>query len=107
MVPKEWSVYGAIVSVCALMTAAGSLMAEEVLTNIVKYAFEDEQEHVIEIAAHVTPEETALRFRDDGRPFDPLGHPSPEPEDSAEEPTVGGLGLVLLRALALQLGLNR
>jgi anti-sigma regulatory factor (Ser/Thr protein kinase) len=76
------------------------LMAEEALTNIVKYAFEDAQEHVIEVALRIAPDETTLRFRDDGRPFDPLGHPLPDQSSPAEEPPVGGLGLFLLRTLA-------
>ena len=76
------------------------LMAEEVLTNIIKYGFADEAEHVIEMAVDVSPGQVTLRFRDDGRHFDPLEETETTSERPAGEPPVGGLGLVLVRALA-------
>ena len=83
------------------------LMAEEVLSNIVKYAFEDEREHVIEVSVRAVEHEAALAFRDDGRAFDPLADPVPEPQPTAVERPAGGLGLVLVRALADQASYRR
>ena len=41
-----------------------------------------------------------LSFRDDGAPFDPLAHPSPDLEADLEDRDIGGLGVHLVRTLA-------
>jgi anti-sigma regulatory factor (Ser/Thr protein kinase) len=67
------------------------LVAEEVLTNVAKYAHDDGAEHEVRIEVALAVDELVIEFRDDGRPFDPLTAEAPEVE-------VGGLGLVLVRA---------
>jgi anti-sigma regulatory factor (Ser/Thr protein kinase) len=75
------------------------LVAEEVLTNIAKYAFEPGTTPTAEILVSVTASEAVLEFRDAGRPFDPLAQPPPDLDLPLEERAVGGLGLPLVRAL--------
>jgi len=74
-----------------------NLVLEEVLTNIVKYAFEDASEHEISVLLAVNDEELTIRFVDDGREFDPLAVPAPVMKESIQEVTVGGLGVYLVR----------
>lgn len=41
----------------------------------------------------------AIDFLDDGQPFDPLGLPAPDLDAAAEERTIGGLGVHIVRSL--------
>jgi len=74
-----------------------SLVLEEVLTNIVKYAFEDALEHEISVLLAVDDADLVIRFVDDGREFDPLAVPPPAMKESLEESSEGGLGVYLVR----------
>lgn len=74
------------------------LVAEEVLTNLAKYGHDDEEEHTVRVRLTLVAGEVTLEFTDDGRPFDPLTAPAPEPDADGER-REGGLGLVLVRSL--------
>jgi serine/threonine-protein kinase RsbW len=74
-----------------------NLVLEEVLTNIVKYGFEDASEHEISVLLAVNDIDLVIRFVDDGREFDPLAVPPPAMNKSLEDTDVGGLGVYLVR----------
>ncbi|MGB6064451.1 MAG: ATP-binding protein [Desulfomonilaceae bacterium] len=74
-----------------------NLVLEEVLTNIVKYAFQDSSVHEISVLLAVKDTYLVIRFVDDGREFDPLAVPSPVMKASIEDISVGGLGVHLVR----------
>jgi serine/threonine-protein kinase RsbW/sigma-B regulation protein RsbU (phosphoserine phosphatase) len=76
------------------------LILEEVLTNLIKYAFTDGAPHRIELMVELEPDEIVLRFEDDGKLFNPLDAPAPTIPGSIEEAVPGGLGLVLVRRFA-------
>ena len=73
------------------------LAFEELITNVIKYAYEDPDGHVIRYALRVDPDEVALEVEDDGDPFDPTTAELPEIPGGLEEAKVGGLGLHILR----------
>lgn len=74
------------------------LTIEELLTNIIKYGYEDSAEHLIYLDFALGPPAT-LRIEDDGRPFDPtLSAPVPDLDAPIAERPIGGLGLHLIRA---------
>lgn len=75
------------------------LVAEEVLTNIAKYAFEAGVAPAVEVRVSFTEAAAEIEFRDLGRAFDPLAEPLPDLDAPLEQRTLGGLGLTLLRAL--------
>ena len=75
------------------------IVAEEVLTNVAKYAFEPGCVPALELCVELGEAECVLEFRDHGRPFDPLAAPAPDLERPPEERPEGGLGLALVRAL--------
>ena len=75
------------------------LVAEEVLTNFVKYAHAVTKERVIELRLCALPESLRLEFRDGGAPFNPLDAPLPDLNNRPEERGIGGLGVLLVRAL--------
>lgn len=83
------------------------LTLEEILSNIVKYAFPGAERH--EISVRVSPESgfIALHFEDDGRPFDPTEVPAPDTVAPLEERRIGGLGLHLVRAFSDRISYRR
>jgi serine/threonine-protein kinase RsbW len=77
-----------------------TLAFEEIVTNVIKYSYDDDRAHRILIDAEVGDDRVALRVTDDGRPFDPLDAPPPDRTKPREERAVGGLGIDLIRHLA-------
>jgi anti-sigma regulatory factor (Ser/Thr protein kinase) len=75
------------------------LVAEEVLTNVVKYAHPESEEHAIELRLSASSESVRMEFRDDGVPFNPLDAPGPDLNTRPEERQRGGLGVHLVKAL--------
>ncbi|MCY3020894.1 MAG: ATP-binding protein [Planctomycetota bacterium] len=82
----------------AALTAA--LALEEIITNIVKYGYDDNSEHVIAVSLELQPERLVLQVSDDGHAFDPLSAPAPDTKQPLEERRIGGLGLHLVRQMA-------
>jgi len=76
------------------------LICEEVLVNVISYAYDDDAEHTIEVLASATAEAIAIEFRDHGRPFDPLQVPTPDLNLPPADRPIGGLGIHLVRSLA-------
>jgi sigma-B regulation protein RsbU (phosphoserine phosphatase) len=71
------------------------LVAEEVLTNIVKYAHAGIVEDAITLKLCASADSVRLEFRDEGVPFNPLTSAVSGVQDSR----IGGLGLPLIQAL--------
>jgi anti-sigma regulatory factor (Ser/Thr protein kinase) len=84
----------------AEMRYAVQFAVEELFTNIVKYAFEDQGSHRVSIQLVRTGPELALIMEDEGRPFDPTAAPVPDTTLALDERPVGGLGLFLLRRMS-------
>lgn len=86
-----------------------SLVLEEVLTNIVKYGFDDEATHEIQLIMTVSNSIVTIRSEDDGREFDPLAVPPPDIEarDSILDCQVGGLGIHLVRQTVQSIDYSR
>jgi anti-sigma regulatory factor (Ser/Thr protein kinase) len=77
-----------------------SLAIEEIVTNCIKYGYDDTDEHLIDIVLSVADHILKLLVIDDGHAFDPLSAPPPELSLDIEDRQVGGLGIHLLRELA-------
>ena len=75
------------------------LVAEEVLTNFIKYAHAVNQEGVIALRLSASTESVRLEFRDEGAPFNPLDAPLPDLTSRPEERGTGGLGVLLVKSL--------
>lgn len=73
------------------------LALEEVVVNVIHYAYEDALEREIAVRMVVKEGEIVLEVRDDGRPFNPLDAPPPDLDKPPEERGVGGLGIFLAR----------
>jgi sigma-B regulation protein RsbU (phosphoserine phosphatase) len=76
------------------------LIAEELLTNIVRAAATHAGDVHVSIACSLTPTEIILTVRDSGAAFDPLARESPELDADIAEREIGGLGILLVKRLA-------
>lgn len=70
---------------------------EEHLTNILHYAYGDDAPHRISVRLEINPPELRVEVADDGRPFNPLEHPSPDVSLPLDQRPIGGLGIHLMR----------
>ena len=76
-----------------------NLGLEEVVTNILKYGYDDKLEHKIEIALVCAKSNLRIEVADDGHEFNPLQHPEPDRQKPVEDRQPGGLGISVLRKL--------
>ncbi len=76
---------------------AVNLILEEILMNIIKYGYDDEESHEIKVQIEVEQEEVALTVIDDGKEFNPLTIPRPDHSKSAMDRLEEGLGLQFIR----------
>ena len=85
------------------------LALDELLTNVVSYAFEDvASDPIITVVMQLTDTKLEAVLLDNGRPFDPLRDaPAPDLDLSAEDRTVGGLGIHLTKAFVHTLRYER
>jgi len=77
-----------------------NLVLEEVLTNINKYAFDDDEIHHAQVRLRCEQGQLILEFEDNGKEFNPLLSPPPDPNRSLDRSEAGGLGIHLVRKLA-------
>lgn len=76
---------------------AADLALEELVTNILKYGYDDGDEHLIHIRLAYDGAELCLCICDDGHPFDPTRTPEPDLTLPVEQRPIGGLGISLVR----------
>ncbi|MEW6354870.1 MAG: ATP-binding protein [Planctomycetota bacterium] len=79
---------------------AVELAVEEIITNVMKYAYNDTAPHDIDIRIRFESTHVHLHFEDDGREFDPVAAPEPDTTKPIEERKIGGMGIHLVRAVA-------
>jgi serine/threonine-protein kinase RsbW len=89
------------------MTDKIRLAAEEILTNIIAYAYDDGKVHTIRIELFKESDTFQLTIRDDGKPFNPLEHPAPKRHVSLAEAAPGGLGIHLVKSFSDRLEYSR
>ena len=80
--------------------ADAELIAEEVLTNVVRVSSLGEGASWMSLELALTPSRIAMTICDNGPEFDPLSRESPNLDAHISERDVGGLGIHLVRELA-------
>lgn len=76
-----------------------NLVLEEAATNVISYAFTDDEIHSFTIDAKTIDNLLYLTLTDDGTPFDPTEVPPVDTTAPAEERQIGGLGVFLIMQL--------
>jgi len=72
---------------------------EEILTNIIKYGFDEEGVHPIHITFRRVEEQIEMEFEDRGREFNPLEIGEPDLDSPIEDRQLGGLGIHLVKKM--------
>ncbi len=91
----------------AIVRYKTNLALEEMVTNIIKYGFDDDAEHLIDIQLGIDDGRVMVRIRDRGKPYDPLQAPEPRTDRSLRERQPGGLGVHLVRKMACHIAYRR
>ena len=89
---------GACGAPCAAEFLA-DLVIEELVTNTIKYGYDDEAGHCVHVRVEFHEGRLCLEVRDDGRAFDPLAQAEPDTTLPAEQRDIGGLGIHLVRQM--------
>jgi len=78
-----------------------TLLVEELFVNTVTHGYGHDSEEPVSIAVEVRPGRVALSYEDTAPPYDPFETVTPPDESaSVEDRLVGGLGVLLVSALA-------
>lgn len=75
------------------------LCVDELITNIIAYAYTDKEDHAVQLECRVYDAYLELELRDDGVPFDPTKQTRPNVKLSVESRDIGGLGIHLVMTL--------
>jgi len=76
------------------------LMLDEVVSNVIKYGYDDGLEHQIHVDVAVDGNHVTIRVEDDGKPFNPLNAPHPNLDAPIEQRPIGGLGVYIVKTVA-------
>ncbi len=86
---------------------SGNVVFDELITNVISYAFDDEEEHCIEVRVELTEHRLVITISDDGSPFNPLQVDPPDTALSINERGTGGLGVHLVRNMMDEVSYSR
>jgi anti-sigma regulatory factor (Ser/Thr protein kinase) len=84
-----------------------NLALEEVVTNVMKYAYGPEVDLPIGVEMEAGPEMVRVRVTDQGPEFNPLALPPPETAAPLDERRVGGVGIYLTEQIMDKLSYAR
>ncbi len=84
-----------------------NLAIEEVVSNIVFYAFNDEKKHDINISISLSDNIISIDIEDDGMAFDPTIAKQPDINLPIEERPIGGLGIFLVTKIMDEVSYKR
>jgi sigma-B regulation protein RsbU (phosphoserine phosphatase) len=87
-------------AVAADLINDAELIAEELLTNVVRSLDARGCDSRMSLDCELTATQIVMTVRDDGPPFDPLALAAPDLDADISDRSVGGLGVTLVRQLA-------
>jgi serine/threonine-protein kinase RsbW len=77
-----------------------NLVVDELVTNIINYAYRDHAEHRISVIVKLERGLLTIRLEDDGIPFNPVLSDAPDCSCPVERRAIGKLGIHLARQFA-------
>ncbi len=84
-----------------------NIALDDLLNNIVSYAYGGSPDHVIDVQIEVAPESLAMAIFDDGPMYDPFAKDAPDTSTDLDERELGGLGVHLVRSLMDEVSYER
>jgi len=85
---------GMLIGLPDALVSEFDLCANEAVTNIISYAFDDSASHRISVRIRQEEGHVDLEVEDDGRPFNPLEYPPAALASSLEAGPLGGRGIL-------------
>jgi phosphoserine phosphatase RsbU/P len=79
---------------------AVDLVINEVVANVISYAYRDTAIHPIRISLALQPAAVIVEVEDDGEHFDPFAAMPQSPASAIEHAAIGGRGILLIRSYA-------
>ncbi len=79
-----------------------NLVLEEAVTNVIMYAYPQDEDHTMTLLAWTEKDENVIAFelKDQGKPFNPIEQaPEVDTTLSAKERKIGGLGIFLINQI--------
>jgi anti-sigma regulatory factor (Ser/Thr protein kinase) len=76
-----------------------NLALDEILTNIISYGYEDNNEHIISVDLIKSSDTLTAIIEDDAKIFNPLQVPEPDTSLQVEEREIGGLGIHIVKKI--------
>ena len=83
------------------------LALEEMLTNTVKYGYDDPHEHLISVQIRADSELIRITLEDDARPFDPTANRNFSLDNQLDSDQDGGFGIELVRQICKTIAYRR
>ena len=83
------------VASCKKEFLALRLVCEELVVNVVDYAYADDTEGWLDVEIEREADSITIRFKDGGTPFNPLDREMPDTTLPLEQRRIGGLGIFL------------
>lgn len=84
-----------------------TLSLDEVVTNVISYAYADVRDHPINVHLRLAGDVVHAEVIDDGRPFNPIDVPAPDLDAPIDKRRIGGLGVHLVREMMDELDYRR
>lgn len=84
-----------------------SLVFDELVNNVISYAYEDDDQHTILLTFVKAGDRLIVTIEDDGMPFNPFEAPAPDTSSEIDDRPIGGLGIHLVRTLMDKASYNR
>ena len=72
------------------------LACEEIVMNVTSYAYPNGSEGYLDVEIAKTEDRIVIRFKDGGKPFNPLEQKKPDTKLSWIQRSIGGLGIYLV-----------
>lgn len=94
-------------SLAAGVVADMQVALDEVLTNILNYAYADKREHEIRVRLRVVDGALEATVEDDGMPFNPLQIAPPDTRAPLRERKMGGVGVHFVKNLMSEVSYDR
>ncbi|MDR3523392.1 MAG: ATP-binding protein [Acetobacteraceae bacterium] len=79
------------------VVARFALALDELATNVISYAFNDDLAHIIQVELALEDGRLSAELIDDGRAFDPLQADAPDMAAALDDRPIGGLGIHIVR----------
>ncbi len=106
-VNEKFEAFAEKLSIPMPITMKFYVIFDELLSNIMSYAYRDNREHDIDVRMALVGKRLTVTITDDGVPFNPLSVEAPDTDLSLEDRDPGGLGIHLVRNLVDDMSYQR